>query len=223
MAKILIIEDDRDLCGSIRDLLVMEHHIVETSHSGAEGQARLRNSKYDVVIVDWMLPVITGVEVCESFRKGGGKTPILMLTGKDTITDKEQGFGAGVDDYLTKPFAMSELVMRVRALLRRPEQIADTILKARNIVLDPGSFSVSKDGKELKLLPKEFAVLQFFMRHPKQVFSAEALLERLWMSERHVSEEAVTACIRRLRKKIESPDEPELIKTIHSVGYRFEP
>lgn len=223
MAKILVIEDDLDLCGSIRDLLELEGHIAETSHTGIDGQSRMRISKYDVIVIDWNLPLLSGMELAQEFRRNGGMTPILMLTGRSSISDKEQGFGAGVDDYLTKPFEMGELALRVRALLRRPEQFVEEVLKVRNMILDPRSFTIKKNSEEIRLLPKEFALLQFFMRHPNQIFSAEALLERLWHTEKIVSPEAVTACIGRLRKKIESPGEPELIRTIHSVGYRFEP
>jgi DNA-binding response OmpR family regulator len=145
-----------------------------------------------------------------------------MLTGRSSISDKERGFDVGADDYLTKPFNLKELGLRVNALLRRPRTVNADVLEVRDIVLDPGKYRVTKSGIDLSLLPKEFALLQFFMRNRNIVFSAEALLERVWQSDSEAKPKAVSACIHRLRQKLENDGESPLIKTVHGVGYKLE-
>jgi DNA-binding response OmpR family regulator len=222
MAKILIVEDDRDLSSLVSDKLAAQHHLVEQAFEGKDGEERLRFYKYDLLILDWDLPQISGVEICRQFRQHGGVTPILMLTGKGATSDKEAGLDAGADDYLTKPFAMEELAARVRALLRRPVGYAPTLLSARNVELDPVAFKVMRDGKEIKLLPKEFALLEFLMRHKDQVFSAEAIIDRVWKSESDSTNESVRTTVKRLRQKIDVEGKPSLISNVFGVGYKIE-
>jgi DNA-binding response OmpR family regulator len=222
MAKILIVEDDLELCDHMRTWLDLDHHVLDFAHKGSQGMLKLQVSSFDIVVLDWELPELSGVEICKKFRAEGGKTPVLMLTGKGTMSDKEAGFEAGADDYLTKPFNMKELCLRVQALLRRSSNFTDTVLKVRDITLDPKKFKVVKGGEEVRLLPKEFALLQFLMRHPDEIFSAEAILERVWISETEATPEAVVTCLRRLRKKIDIDENSPLIRTIHGVGYRLE-
>lgn len=207
----------------VRDWLTFEHHLVETADNGRDGLDKLSFYQYDLVILDWELPEMTGIEICREFRSRGGTTPVLMLTGKGTINDKESGYDAGADDYLTKPFHMKELSLRLRALLRRGgASLQSDTLKFRELELEPGSHRVTRHGKDLQLLPKEFALLEFFMRHPNQVFSAEALLSRVWASETDTTVDAVSTCIKRLRKKVDLEGQTSVIKTVHGVGYKLE-
>ncbi|HEY9871647.1 MAG TPA: response regulator transcription factor [Candidatus Obscuribacterales bacterium] len=222
MAKILLIEDDPALGRMVKDWLTFEHHLVELSADGGEGWDRLQVYEYDLLIIDWDLPEKSGLEICREFRAQGGTTPILMLTGKRSISDKESGFDAGADDYLTKPFHTKELSARVRALIRRSERFLGNILKHKNLVLDPVARTVKRDGKDVDLLPKEFSLLEFLMRHPNQVFSAEALLSRVWSTDSDAGVDAITTCIKRLRKKIDVQGNPSVIRTVHGVGYRLD-
>lgn len=222
VAKILLVEDDIELSQSIEDWLTDEHHVVDVINSGAEVLNRLRFDQYDLLILDWQLPGMSGIEICKSFRGSGGNTPILMLTGKSEVSEKETGLDAGADDYLTKPFHPRELSARLRALLRRPKDFSQTVLKIGDIELDPASFSVTRDGEQVPLLPREFALLEFFMRHPDQVFSAEALLDRVWSADSEASPDTVRVHITKLRGKIDSPGKPSMIKTLHRLGYKLE-
>lgn len=221
MAKIFIVEDDKNLSANLRDLLALDRHIVETVDSGRQALDHLRVSKFDIVILDWCLPDITGLEICQKFRERGGTTPILMLTGKDDILHKTQGFDAGADDYLTKPFHPNELRSRIKALLRRSDRIGGVELKAGSLVLTASTFTATKAGQPIRLLPKEFALLEFFMRHPNQVFKTDALIDRVWESKTEVSPEVVRTYINRLRNKIDEPGETSMIQTVHGIGYKL--
>ncbi len=222
MAKILIVEDEPDLSDPVRAYLEHEHHLVEVVSDGQEAVERLRFYKYDVIVLDWILPGMSGIEVCKAFRAAGGTTPILMLTSRGQMQDKITGLDSGADDYLTKPFDIPEVSARVRALLRRPTHVNTTTLSARNVVMQPGSFKVTREGADVQLLPKEFALLEFLMRHPGQVFSAEALLDRVWSSESEASPETIRTYIKRLRQKIDTDGQPSLISTVHGVGYKLD-
>ncbi|MBS1956513.1 MAG: response regulator transcription factor [Cyanobacteria bacterium SZAS-4] len=224
MAKILVVEDDKELVEVLQDWLVGEHHIVDVVHDGKEGAERLRMYDYDVAILDWELPGMHGPSIVKEYRDGGGTIPLLMLTGKTNYTDKEQGLDSGADDYLTKPFHPRELSARLRALLRRSgANRTATVLTAGDLSLDPQAFKVTKGDNEIPFLPREFALLEFFMRHPNEVFGPEAILNHVWSSESDASPDTVRVHITRLRSKIDTPGEKSLIHTIHRVGYRFEP
>ncbi len=223
MAKILIVEDDVQLCKLIRDWLSLEHHNVELEHDGQEALNRLKVYEYDLVVLDWEMPGVSGIDILKDFRSRGKKTPVLMLTGRGSIDDKETGLDTGADDYLTKPFHGKELTARIRALLRRPERMVDNVLKAGNIELDRSTFRVTLSGGELKLVPKEFALLEFLMRHPKRVFAPEALLNKVWSNDSDATLDALQTCIKRLRKKIDAEGKPSMIRNVHGVGYSFEP
>lgn len=221
MAKILIVEDDLDLRQIVEDWLKHDHHLIETATKGDEAMELIGIYSYDLIILDWQLPVYDGIQILTKFRQNGGKTPVLMLTGQDLAEQIEQGLDSGADDYLTKPFHMKELSARIRALLRRPVSVTDNVLRAAGINLNPRTFAVTKDGADIRLLPKEFALLEFLMRHPNQVFSAEALLDRVWHSENDAAPETVRTCIKRLRKKIDGESEESVIQTLHGVGYKL--
>lgn len=222
MAKILIVEDDLDISTIVSRWLKHENHLVETSKDGQDGFTKLKLNQYDLIILDWMLPIMTGVEVCQKFRAGGGTTPILLLTAKSTIENKETGLDSGADDYLTKPFDLKELSARVRALLRRSGAISSKTLKIGNLSLDADMHQVIVAERPIALNPKEFALLEFLMRHPNQIFSAEALLSRVWQSEAMASSDTVRAHVKNLRKKIDQPGKTSPISTVHGLGYKIE-
>ena len=221
MAKILVVDDNIDICDLVADTLAFEHHSVEKAHDGGTAEHLLRVNQFDLVILDYGLPDITGIELLKSLRSRNNKVPVIMLTGERATAQKEAGLDSGADDYVTKPFETREFLARVRAVLRRASGAAGNTLKARSLELDPGKRLLLKNNIELPLLPTEFALLEFLMRHPDHVFSLEALIDRVWDSAADVTEEAVRSCVKRLRKKIEDGEENSYIVTVHGVGYRF--
>ncbi len=221
MAKILVVEDDQDISRSVVDCLLGKHHTVETAFDKAGALDRLAVSDYEIVILDWNLPDGEGVDILRSYRLKQGLAPILMLTSKSEIADKETGFEAGADDYLTKPFSMRELTARIDALLRRPRDIVEQTITAKDITLHCHSYRVYKNGEEVRLLPKEFALLQFLMRHDGQFFSTDQLLEKVWRSDSESLPDTVVTTVKRLRNKIDEPGKPSLIENVRGVGYRI--
>lgn len=224
MSKILLVEDELDLSNQIRDWLTREHYLVETQENGEMAYHQLRVSKYDLIILDWQLPGMTGIEICKQYRSTGGKSPVLMLTARSAIDDREKGLDAGADDYLCKPFHLKELSARVRALIRR-SSIATTgvnVLHLKDISLDPSARRVTKGGADVKLEPKEFSLLEFLMRNRNIVFSADALLDRVWESDTSVSPDSIRTYIKALRKKLDNAGETSHITTVHGLGYRLE-
>ncbi len=223
MAKILLVEDDIPLANQLKQILQLEHHHVESCTTGTEAIERLRFFEFDLAIIDWGLPGVSGVEVLRQYRDYGGKTPILMLTGRDSVEDKSFGLETGADDYLTKPYHSRELVARVNALTRRASGQYQQIFSSGDIELHSSTHCVTKNGKEVKLQPKEFALLEFLFRNPDNVFSIEALQKRIWESDSDASPESVRVCITRLRAKIDSPGEESLIRNIPRLGYQLSP
>ena len=222
MSKILIVEDEEDLAIQVCDWLTREHHTVEHVNNGNLAVDHLAVSKYDLIILDWLLPGMHGIDICKKYRSMGGKAPILMLTAKSSIEDKEVGLDSGADDYLSKPFHLKELSARVRALVRRSSAQASTILEAGDIVLDPSARTVSKGGMPIHLERKEFNLLEFLMRNANKTFSAEALLDRVWESGSMASPDAIRTYIKSLRKKVDTPGAVSMITTVHGVGYKLE-
>lgn len=223
MAKILLVEDEHDLAQLISGWLHQrEHHLVETLENGLDAFSTIQINKYDVIILDIMLPGMNGLEVCRQYRRHRGMTPILLLTAKNTVEDKEAGLDSGADDYITKPFALKELAARVRALLRRGPSIPSNQLNIRDIVIDPVDYTVKKAGEEIHLLPQEFRLLEFLARHPNQVFSAEDLLASVWESDTPAMIDTVRGHIKRIRKKLDSPGEQSIITNVYGVGYKLE-
>ena len=223
MAKILVVEDDPDLASLVEDFLTEERHTVEVASNGLYAWEILQAALFDLIVLDWELPEMHGIELLKRFRAAGGKSPVIMLTGKADIADKEQGFETGADDYLAKPFNIKELALRVRALLRRAPTAISNQLTARDLILDPVKHRLTKDGKELRLLPRDFALLEFFMRHPDEIFSPDALLSRVWHQESEASQEGLRVAIRRVRKAVDSSDDiaQSIIENVPRVGYRL--
>lgn len=221
MAKILVVEDDPALAFTLSRWLESEGHNPEVVHDGQEGLDMLMSFGFELAIVDWQLPELDGIELCARYRRQGGRVPILMLTQKAQSLDKATGLDAGADDYLTKPFNTTELAARVRALLRRASGIFASKKQLGKLILDRGASTISMFGKTTKLLPKEFEVLEFLVRHPDTYFSVDQLLDNVWGSGVDAGIVAVRTCISRLRKKIEMPGQPDLIETSRGLGYKI--
>lgn len=223
MAKILLVEDDKNLAADIVDWLESEKHTVDHVPDGNDALHRIKYYQFDLVILDWELPGLHGIEICKKYRLAGGKSPVLMLTGKSEIEDKEKGLDSGADDYLTKPFHLKELSARIRALMRRPVTMTGAVLKVKNLSLDTNTKIFRKDELEIQLSPKEYALIEFLMRHPDEVFSQESLLERVWSSESDASVFSVYTAVKTLRKKIANEGEKKcILATVHGLGYRLE-
>ena len=221
MAKVLIVEDDVILAEMVSDALSAAFHQVEVINNGEEASSLLSHYDFDIIILDWELHGITGVEICQRYRDRGGKSPVIFLTGKAKLEHKAMGFDAGADDYLTKPFLIAELVMRVNALLRRPQ---DIVVKERTVgpvTINLGTREVRCNGLPVMLTPREFSLLEFLMKHPGHVFNTEDILNSVWQSTSEATNVAVRTTILRLRSKLAVGD-ASIIKTVHGVGYKVE-
>jgi DNA-binding response OmpR family regulator len=222
MAKVLVADDDEQLRALVVDWLESQKFEVESVNSGSACKIVLENRNFDVMILDWQMPGLSGVDVCRWFRERGGTTPVLMLTAKDEIKDKEIGFGAGVDDYLTKPFLMRELSARLSALLRRGTVAPSLTVEVGPLKVDPDQHVVTVNGAPLKVSPTEFSILEFLARHQGQVFDTNTLLDRVWKSSADVSPDTVRVYIRRLRDKLTDAGHPTMLQNIHGVGYKLQ-
>lgn len=221
MAKILLAEDDKPLAHMIIELLEDENHHVDHASTGSYAEELLNNYQYDAAILDWEMPAPSGVEICRQYRLNGGRVPVMFLTGRSDIPSRIQGLDSGADDYLCKPFDGGELLARLRSLLRRVSADRRTILSHGDITLDPLSKTAFRGATPLNLVRKELAILEFFMRHPDEVFSLESLVERIWPSESEVSPLTLRPYIKRLRDKIENENGESPIVTVHRCGYKF--
>ncbi|MBS1992097.1 MAG: response regulator transcription factor [Cyanobacteria bacterium SZAS LIN-3] len=221
MAKILLAEDDVTFAEMVRDWLERDHHVVEMCHDGNDALERLKLYGYDALILDWQMPGMSGVDLLKAYRDQGGIAPVLMLTGRDSVANKMTGLDGGADDYLTKPCDLREVSARLRALLRRPSHFQGTVLTVAHLTLNPESFAVTVDGKPVELMPKEFALLEFFMRNPNRVFNQEAILAHVWKAENEVGPETVRVWVKRLRKKIDIDPDNSIIQSIYGLGYKL--
>jgi len=222
LAKILLIEDDKTLCALVSDWLIGQMHSVESVHDGRKADDLLKLGGFDLIVLDWDLPYKSGLELLRDFRERGGQTPVIMLTAKDALSDKERGLDVGADDYVTKPFAVKELAARIRAILRRPPELLSEVLIRGDIKLDPNKHELTKAGVELRLQPKDFALLEFLMRNPNRIFSTDVLLARVWASESEATADALRTSIKRIRRTIDDTSEDgstSIIRTIPRVGY----
>ncbi len=223
MQKILIVEDDPEIAKAVSERLKQEHYEVQHCDNGQIGLERLKSEVYDLAILDWELPGLSGIEICKRYRIAGGAIPILMLTGRESIADRTTGLDTGADDYLVKPFSLQELAARVRALLRRPTAVASNLIELGPLKLDTVKHRISKNGVEIQLMPRDFSLLEFFMRNPEQVFSSEALLLRVWNNDSDVGPDALRTSIKRLRKKLDAgaDESRSMIENVPRVGYRL--
>lgn len=222
VASILLVEDDVDIALVTESWLRSQRYDVQVVPSGEAAMSALENGKYDILILDWMLPGVSGLQVCQHVRRAKENCLILMLTNKSAIAEKEMGLDSGADDYLTKPFNLRELSARLRALLRRPRVFRGFVYQINDLILDCNRFTVTKGGNEVALLPREFALLEFLMRNHDHVFSPEEILNNVWASEAQASPDTIRTYIKKLRRKLDTPNKPSMFKTIHSVGYRLE-
>ncbi|MGV2830662.1 response regulator transcription factor [Myxosarcina sp. GI1(2024)] len=219
--KILVVEDDEQLSDILVKALKAQRYVVETATDGVMGSEMLECSPYDLVVLDVRLSKLDGIQLCRQLRNHGNQTPVLMLTACDTSEDKVLGLDIGADDYIVKPFDFPELMARVRALLRRGSS-APPILQWEHLQLDPASCDVSYRGQPVKLTPKEFGLLELFLRNPRQVFSRSAIIERLWTFEDIPNEDAVKTLLKRLRQKLVRLGAPaDTLETVYGLGYRL--
>jgi len=216
--RILIIEDDPAILKLLQRGLAYEGYVVDTAVDGRSGLLMARDNQPDLVVLDWMLPGMDGLEVCHRLRTGG-EVPIVMLTAKDTIQDRVQGLDAGADDYLVKPFNLDELLARVRALLRRTQVKRIPILEFLDLKLDTGSRQASREERIISLTAKEYELLDLFMRHPRQVLTREVIFDRVWGYDFGGESNVLEVYIRYLRQKLEAGYEARLIHTVRGVGY----
>lgn len=217
----ILIEDERQIRRFVRTALEGEGWVVHEADTMRQGLTDAGTRKPDLIILDLGLPDGDGVEFLRDLRGWSG-VPVIVLSARVNEHEKIAALDAGADDYLTKPFEMKELSARIRALLRRPSVFSGSILQVGFLCLEPTAFKVTRHGEEIPLLPKEFALLEFMMRHPNQVFSAEALLDRVWASDSEASPETIRTYIKRLRKKIDLEGQQSILSTVHGVGYKLE-
>ena len=219
--RVLIVEDEAKLAALLKRGLEREGMAVDTVGDGERAVVRAEATEYDAVVLDVMLPGIDGFEVCRRLRLADVGSPILMLTARDSVRDRVAGLDSGADDYLTKPFSYAELLARLRALFRRGHGARAAELRAGGLRLDPASRRVWRAGEELELSPKEFAVLEVFMRRPGEVLSRFELLEHAWDYDYENRSNVVDAYVRLLRAKIDRPFGTRTIETVRGAGYRL--
>ena len=220
--KILLVEDDERISKALAEALTDQRYVVDTATDGQLGWEFVEAFPYDLVILDLMLPKLDGVSLCQQMRRNGHSTPILMLTAKDTNTDKIVGLDAGADDYVVKPFDLEELMARLRALLRRGNPSLPPVLEWENLRLDPSMCKVTYNEKPLHLTPKEYQILQLLLRNSHRVFSRSQILEHIWSFEEPPGEETVKVHVTSLRQKLRLAGAiPDFIETVYGLGYRL--
>ena len=216
MAKILIVDDDKGLLEVMQAYLKQVHHSVECFTTAEEAMQAVEVRSFDIVVLDWMLPGMSGVEFCKWFRRSRSQ-PVIMLTGKAAIANREEGLDSGADDYLTKPFAMAELAARVRALLRRPSSL-QMALSVGPYTLDPSKLTVIHDGPSIRLPPREFALLEFLVRHPDKIYSPDMLMNHVWPSDSETTVPSLRTSVKQVRKML---SDENIIETIGGAGYKL--
>lgn len=216
--RILIIEDDEEILRVLTRVLTYEGYLVDTALTGKAGLTLASEQRPDLLVLDWMLPNMDGLEVSRRLQKLGNQ-PILMLTAKDTTQDRVEGLDAGADDYVVKPFEIDELLARIRALLRRTAAERIKILEFGDLTLDSSTHRATRGDREIDLTAKEYDLLELFMRHPRQVMTREVIFERVWDYNFGGESNVLDVYIRYLRQKLEADGQPRLIYTIRGVGY----
>ena len=231
--RLLIVEDDKSIRETLNEALVAEGYQVEACKTGDEAEARIfsqfdTRKKIDLIVLDLMLPNLNGLELCRRVRKNNIKTPILIVSAKDSESDRVLGLEVGADDYLIKPFGLNELIARCRAILRRSEtnhekaQDSSQVLSYKNISLYRQEYRVTKNSKEINLAPKEYKIMELFLQNPKRVWSREQLLEQIWGIDYVGDSKTVDVHIRWIREKIEDDaSDPDYIRTVRGFGYKF--
>ncbi len=224
MASILIIEDEPAMQLGLKDNLELENYKVDTASDGEAGLTKIKTGTYDLILLDVMLPKLSGFDVCKASRNAGIKTPIILLTARGEEIDKVLGLELGADDYITKPFSVRELLARVKAILRRiqPGTVKESFVQIGRLEIDFNTFVSLEDGKEIKLSHKEFEILGYLFKNKNHVVSRYDLLENVWGYEEQLTTRTVDNFIVRLRQKIETnPNQPRIIHTVHGSGYKM--
>ncbi|MGQ9546244.1 MAG: two-component system response regulator RppA [Dehalococcoidia bacterium] len=219
--RILLVDDDQQLCATVKRGLLEEAYAVDLAYDGEEAEYLAEVNPYDLIILDIMLPKKDGIEVCRELRAKKINTPILMLTARDAVEDRVRGLDTGADDYLVKPFAFSELLARVRALLRREGMSKSPELQVGDLTLNTLTRQVRRGSRPIELTNKEYVILEYFMRHPNVVVTRTMLEEHAWDYDLDSMSNLVDVYIRRLRRKIDNEGEDSLIQTVRGAGYRL--
>jgi two-component system response regulator MprA len=218
--KILVVDDERAVRESLRRALELEGYQIELAADGTEALYRLESGdEPDAMILDVLMPGVDGLEVCRRLRGTGSKLPVLMLTARTEVEDRVAGLDAGADDYVTKPFALDELLARVRALLRRTSEESGEVLRFADLELDPGTRQVHRGDRAIELTRTEFSLLELFLRNPRQVLTRSVIFERVWGYDFGFASNSLDVYIGYLRRKTEAGEEPRLIQTVRGVGY----
>jgi two-component system, OmpR family, response regulator MprA len=218
--KILVVDDERAVRDSLRRALELQGYEVDLADNGAEALARLEpNGQVDAVLLDILMPGMDGLEVCRRIRRSGNEVPVLMLTARDAVDDRVAGLDAGADDYVVKPFALDELLARVRALLRRVAPSGVDVLRFADLELDTGTREVRRGGDKIELTRTEFNLLELFMLNPRQVLTRSIIFERVWGYDFGFASNSLDVYIGYLRRKTEAGGKPRLIHTVRGVGY----
>jgi two-component system, OmpR family, response regulator MprA len=218
--RLLVVDDDRAVRESLRRALTLEGYDVELAEDGADGLARMTGIKPDAVVLDVAMPSVDGIEMCRRLRIDGSTVPVLMLTAREAVTDRVAGLDAGADDYLVKPFALEELLARLRALLRRSDGAAPgDVLAFTDLTLDTGTRAVRRGEREIELTRTEFSLLELFLRNPRQVLTRSVIFERVWGYDFGPTSNSLEVYVGYLRRKTEAGGEPRLIHTVRGVGY----
>lgn len=223
--RILIVEDEAALMAMLRYNLEKEGYQVDEAADGQEALIKVAEEKPDLVLLDWMLPQLSGIEVCRQLRRHPEtrNLPIIMLTARGEETDRVRGLDAGADDYIAKPFSPSELMARMRAVLRRIRPaLAEEVLTCGDLVMDVAAHRVTRGGRDVRLGPTEFRLLRYFLEHPGRVLSRDQLLDAVWGRDVFVEQRTVDVHIRRLRKALNAPQDSDIIRTVRSAGYALE-
>lgn len=222
--KVLVVEDEHLIANSLKKGLEQEYYTVDIAFDGITGFDLASSGDYDIILLDLMLPGLNGLSVCRKLRHQNNHTPILILTAKSQLDDKIKGLNCGADDYLTKPFAFEELLARVRALSRRPQQTITKILTIADLSLNTSTYQVKRAQTTIKLSSKEYSLLECFLRHPNQILTKDQLIQHVWSYESDILPNTVEVYIRNLRQKIDIPfkNKKNIIKTVRGFGYKIE-
>ncbi len=226
MKRILVVEDEPDMQSGIKDNLEFEGYEVDTASDGKEGLQKILSNNFDLVLLDVMLPNISGFDVCKKARHENNDTPIIFLTAKGEEIDKVIGLESGGDDYLTKPFSLRELLARVKAVMRRTEKQSPAstsqLVEVGKLSVDFGSYTAMVEGKQVKMTSKEFEILQYLLKHKNATISRDSLLDNVWGYDFQPTARTIDNFILKLRHKIEdNPNDPQIIITVHGMGYRL--
>jgi len=219
--RVLLVEDELPIADFIARGLTENGYSVDVAHDGEEAAEWPRVADFDIIILDVMLPVRDGIEVCRLLRGRGVRTPVLMLTARDAVEDRVRGLDSGADDYLVKPFAFAELLARIRALSRREPALLGNELTVGDLVMDTATRAVSRGDRRLELTAKEFALLEYLMRHPDQVLTRTVIAEHVWNYDFDNATNVIDVHIKNLRKKVDGPFETNMVQTVRGVGYRI--